>query len=89
MLRLNLHRYGSSMSSVRTLVCGGINTERGAVLCERKKRVGGSQHPSLPQFCRASSTTSDNSSSSLDDLATEYERTIVRVVEKLRHKRSF
>ncbi len=83
MLRLNLHRYGSSISSVHTRVGGRINTELGTVLCERKKKIGGSQYPSLSQCCHASSTR-DNSSSSLDDLATEYEKTIVRVVEKVR-----
>ncbi len=81
MLRLNLHRCG--FMSIHTHFGGRINTERGSVLCERNKRVGGTQYPSLSSRCHASSTR--DSSSSLDDLATEYEKTIVGVVEKASH----
>ncbi len=57
-----------------------MNTERGSVPCERNKKIGGTQYTPLSSRCHASSTR--DSSSSLDDLATEYEKTIVGVVEK-------
>ncbi len=60
-----------------------MNTERGAVLCQRKMNIGGgTQYPSLSE-CHAGNSIRDFSSS-LDGLATEYERTIVGVVEKAR-----
>ncbi len=82
LLRLNLRRCG--FTSMHPHLGGKTNTGRGSVICERRKKVGGTQYPSLIPRYHASSTR-DSSSPSLDDLATEYEKTIVGVVEKVSH----